>query len=120
MYLQPLVEELQSLWHGVLGYDVFKHMGSRNFILIGILLWTIHDFPSYNTMAGVAHQGYVACPICEPNFKGEHYVELGKHIYTKTRRWLIEGHPYRLARMKNHFDGQIETRSKPINVIVEE
>jgi len=95
-------------------------MGLRNFILKRILLWTIHDFLGYGIVVGVAHQGYVACPICGPNFKGEHSVELGKHTYTQTRRWLTEGHPYKLARMKDHFDGQIETRNKPINVTTEE
>lgn len=97
MYLQPLLEELQSLWHGVIGYDVLKPMGSKNLILKKILVWTIRDFPSYNTISRVAHQGYLASRICEPDFKGEHYVELGKHIYTQTRRWLIEGHPYMSA-----------------------
>jgi hypothetical protein len=90
VYLQPLVEKFQSLWHGVIGYDVVKPMGSRNFIMKGILLWTIHDFPSYGTMVGMAHQGYVACSICGLYFKGEHFVELGKHTYIQTRRWLIE------------------------------
>jgi hypothetical protein len=116
-----LVEELQSLWHGVIGYDVLKSMGSRNFILRGILLWTIHDFLGYGTMVGVAHQCYVTCPICGPYFKGEHFVELGKHAYTKIRKWLTKKHvPYKLAGMKDHFDGQIGTCNKPKNVTSEE
>jgi hypothetical protein len=57
------LEEFQSLWHEVLGYDVLKPMGSRNLILRGIIFWTIHDFLGYNTLAIVAHQGYVACLI---------------------------------------------------------
>ena len=78
VYLAPLVEELQQLWNGVLAYDVLKEIGFRTFRLRAILLWTIHDFPGYGTVAGVAHQGYVACPICGPDFRGEHSIELGK------------------------------------------
>jgi hypothetical protein len=78
-------------------------MGSRNFILRGILLWTIHDFLGYDTMAKMAHQGYVACPICGPNFKGEHSMELGKYTYTQTKRWLRKGHPYRFNRNEKSF-----------------
>jgi hypothetical protein len=95
-------------------------MGSKNFILRGILHWTIHDFPGYNTMAGMAHQGYHACLICGLDLKGEHSMELGKHTYTQTKILLTKRHPYKLARMKDHFDGQIERRNKPRNVTTKE
>jgi hypothetical protein len=120
VYLQPLVEELQSLRCGVPCYDVLKPMGLRNFILRGILLWTIHDFLGYGTMARVAHQGYATCPICGPYFKGENFVELGKHAYIQIKKWLTKRHPYKLAGMKDHFDGQIETCNKPKNVTSKE
>jgi hypothetical protein len=55
VYLQPLVEELQQLWKGVLAYDIFKPLSSRSFTLRGVLLWTIHDFPSYGIVTRVAH-----------------------------------------------------------------
>jgi len=89
------VEELQQLWKGIPTYDVFKPLGYRSFIQRGVLLWTIHDFPSYGIFAKVAHQGYATCPICGLDFKGEHFVELGKQTYTKTRQWLPKKHPYR-------------------------
>jgi hypothetical protein len=57
---------------------VLKEVGSRAFKLRAILLWTIHNFPGYGTVVGVAHQGYAACPVCRPHFKGEHFIELGK------------------------------------------
>ncbi len=84
VYLPPLVEELQQLWNGVPAYDVLKPMGSRSFTFSGILLWTIHDFPGYRTVAGVRHLGYVACPVCGPQLRGEYSVELQKLIYAKT------------------------------------
>jgi hypothetical protein len=40
-------------------------------------------------------------------------MELGKQTYSATRRWLLEGHLYRAAAMKEHFDGNMETRGKP-------
>jgi hypothetical protein len=50
VYMEPLLE------------DVLKDMGSREFRLRGMLLWTIHDYPGYGTVGGFAHQGYVGCP----------------------------------------------------------
>jgi hypothetical protein len=98
MYLAPLVEELQHLWNVVLAYNVLKKIGFRTFRLRAILLWTIHDFPRYGTLAGVAHQGYVACPMYWSDFKSEHSIELGKQTYTDTRRWLPHDDPWRSSR----------------------
>jgi hypothetical protein len=84
VYLQLVVEELQQLWEEVTTYDVLKPMGSRTFTMKGILLWTIHDFPSYDCVVWVAHQGYATCPICGLEFKGEHSIKLGKQTYTTT------------------------------------
>jgi hypothetical protein len=120
VYLQPLVQELQQLWIGVAAYDVLKPLGSRSFTLRASLLWTIHDFPGYGIVVGVSHQGYNACPIWGPDFRSEHFVELKKMTYICTCRWLPDGHPYRLARMKGHFNGQLETRSKPKSIIAKE
>ena len=113
VYLAPLVEELQQLWKGVIAYDVMKEVGMRNFKLRAMLLWTIHDFPGYGTVAGVVHQGYVACPVCGPDFRGEHSIELGKQTYTDTRRWLPHDDLWRSSRMKDHFNGRMEERGPP-------
>ena len=71
------MDELVQLWKGVVAYDVLKDVGARTFKLRAVLMWTIHDFPGYGTVAGVAHQGYAVCPVCGPHFKGEHSVSLG-------------------------------------------
>ncbi len=55
VYLQPLVEELQQLWIGVVAYDVLKPLGFRSFTLRASLLWTIHDFLRYGVVVGVSH-----------------------------------------------------------------
>jgi hypothetical protein len=40
--------------------------------------------------------------------------------YISTHKWLLDGHPYRSTRMKGHFDGLLETRSRPESVTTEE
>jgi hypothetical protein len=37
-------EELLELWEGVPAYNILKDVGSREFTLRGVLLWTIHDY----------------------------------------------------------------------------
>ena len=120
VYLEPLVEELVQLWKGVVAYDVLKDVGNKAFKLRAVLLWTMHDFPGYGTVAGVAHQGYAACPVCGPQFKGEHSIELGKQTYTHTRRWLPHDNPWRSTTMKDLFNGREEDRGKPDVVNAEE
>jgi hypothetical protein len=85
-----------------------------------MLLWTIHDFPGYGTIGGFAHQGYAACPWCGSKVGAKHSVELGKQLYTSTRWWLPDRHAYKSIKMQGHFIGQLETRSKPRAVSVEE
>lgn len=105
VYMEPLVEELVELWENVNAYNVLKDPGSRSFKLRVVLLWTIHDFPRYEIVASVVHQGYAACPVCGPHFKGEHLFELGKQTYMNTRRWLPHDNPWRSTAMKCHFNG---------------
>jgi hypothetical protein len=71
------MEELQQLWE-ITAYDVLKPMGFKTLTLKGILFWTIHDFPSYGCVVGVAHQIYVTCLICGPELRSEHLIKLGK------------------------------------------
>ena len=47
-------------------------------------------------------------------------MDLGKHVFTGTRRWLPEGHPYKSEDMKVHFTGKPEHRPKPEIVSFEE
>ena len=120
VYLERLVEELLELWEGVQAYDVTKDVGDRAFRLLAMLLWTIYDFPGYNTVGGFLYQGFVACPCCGSNLRVEHSVELGKHTFTGTRQWLPDGHPYKADAMKQHFTGVLETRPKPEVLSLEE
>ena len=120
VYMAPLVEELLQLWYGVSALDITREEGSRNFTLRAMLIWTIHDFPGYGTVGGFAHQGFAACPCCGEHLGGEHSCELGKVTYGGCRRWLPPNHILRSERLKDHFNGQVETRHKPARVSVEE
>ena len=49
VYLQPLIEDLQTLWEvGVEAYDAYEN---EYFNLRVVLLWTINDFPAYGNLA---------------------------------------------------------------------
>ncbi|KAL6284249.1 hypothetical protein ACE6H2_015178 [Prunus campanulata] len=62
VYLEPLIDDLKSLWDGIRGvYDA--HI-EEYFTLRGVLLWTIIDFLAYGNLSGCVVKGYKACPIC--------------------------------------------------------
>lgn len=61
MYLQPLIEDLQKLWEGVLTYDA---TANESFNLRVALFWIINDFPAYGNLAGYSTYGRYTCPCC--------------------------------------------------------
>ncbi len=99
VYMAPLIEELQMFWREVVAYDVARPNGQRHFTLRTILMWTIHDFPTYGLVAKCVHQGYKACPICGPNLIAFHSMELGKVVYEGFCRWLVGGHGSKLFKV---------------------
>ena len=55
VYMQPLIEKLEELWHeGALTYDA-----SRNemFQMRVALMWIISDFPAYAMLSGWSTKG---------------------------------------------------------------
>jgi hypothetical protein len=120
VYMEPLVDELLELWTSVATYDVTKPIGFCAFMLCAILLWTIHDFPGYGRVGGFAYHGYAGCSWYRPELRAEHFVELGKQTYGGTRRWLSENHMYRFAAMKEYFNGEVESHTKPRAISMEE
>ncbi|KAL7208519.1 hypothetical protein ACSBR1_030291 [Camellia fascicularis] len=62
IYLQPLVEELTTLWeHGVQTYDASN---GQIFTMHAAVMWTINDFPAYGSLSGWSTKGYLACHNC--------------------------------------------------------
>ena len=112
-YLQPLLEELQILWHrGIETDDAARFQGSSRFNMKAILLWTMHDFPAYGIVAGCVTKGYKGCPICGENTISRRSLALRKNVYDdQYRRFLPCGHPWRLPCPE--FDGIGEQRGPP-------
>ena len=48
VYLEPLIDELEELWRGVMVVDVSRPSSSRHFDLKVVLMWTMDDFLGYN------------------------------------------------------------------------
>jgi len=118
-YLQPLLEELQLLWHGVWVRDVANYNGIFHFKLKAILMWCIHDFPTFGNMASCVTKWLSCMPnLWSPNFFSS-INALSKHVYcNQHRRWLPLDHPFRenLAA----FDGIHETQLAPPRVEVDD
>ncbi|XP_062114091.1 uncharacterized protein LOC133825119 [Humulus lupulus] len=94
VYLAPLIDDLKLLWDGVDCYDSFS---KESFILRGLLLWTINDFPAYGNLSGCYVKGYKGCPIC-----GEQTSATRLKFCKKTCTWGIEA-----------FNGKQELRGPP-------
>lgn len=97
VFLAPLIEELNQLWcEGIMCNDAGRWRGEATFTLRAILLWCIHDFPTYAMVAGTSNKGYCACPVCGPNTPSRYSSHLSKVVYGGShRRWLPHDHPFR-------------------------
>ena len=69
VFIQPLVDELQQLWRRtcVPTRDARAALGMPIFNLRAVLMWTLHDFPTYGLISGQTIKGFKACPICRPH-----------------------------------------------------
>ncbi|CAL9024947.1 unnamed protein product [Prunus brigantina] len=109
VYLEPLIDDLKSLWDGIRGvYDA--HRGEY-FTLRGVLLWTINDFPAYENLSGCVVKGYKACPICGDDTPSHRLKNGHKVCYIGHRKWLPINHPYR--RQRAAFNGKPEYGTPP-------
>ncbi|KAL0293325.1 UNVERIFIED_CONTAM: hypothetical protein Sradi_6944600, partial [Sesamum radiatum] len=113
VYLQPLVEELNELWNGVMTYDVSS---TQMFNMRAALLWTISDFPGYAMLSGWGTKGAYACPNCGKDTRSKWLDNGHKYCYTCHRRFLPRGH--KLRRDKVSFDGTIEMEIKKASTTV--
>lgn len=110
VFLQPLVDELKSLWNeGIPTYDAFK---KETFNMRAAVLWTINDFPTYAMLSGWSTKGKFACPQCAFGTKSIRLKHGRKECYLGHRRWLPMSHKFRLFRKP--FDGNIEMEQPPI------
>ena len=104
VFLRPLLDELQQLWHGVPTLDFSQPPGSRRFNMRGLLMWTIFDFPAYGLISGLCCKGYKGCPCCGPDTDGRSAktgdlrpdcsTKGSKIVFGGIRRYLARHHPY--------------------------
>ncbi|XP_017221479.2 uncharacterized protein LOC108198226 [Daucus carota subsp. sativus] len=109
VFLQPLIEDLQELWRGKQVYDAYRQ---ESFVLRGILLWTISDYPALGNLSGHVVKGYNACTVCVDKTEATRLVHYRKTVVMRHRRWLPRHHPYR--KQKAAFDNSVETGAGPI------
>ena len=113
IFLQPLLEELKTLWVvGVDMRDAATFMGQPVFKCFGILMFTAHDLPGYGIVAGLATKGYMGCVHCGPQTVARYSHSLRKVVYnSQYRRWLNPEHEFR--RHVQLFGGNPEMRPPP-------
>ncbi|XP_019240729.1 PREDICTED: uncharacterized protein LOC109220717 [Nicotiana attenuata] len=106
VYLQPLIDELQLLWHqGIETYDIST---KQNFRLHAALMWTINNFPAYGMLFGWSTAGNLSCPCCMEDTKAFTLKHGGKNTWFDCHsRFLPMNHEFRRntsAFMKNLTD----------------
>jgi len=109
VYLQPLIDELKSLWQvGLRTYDVAK----KNFFdMRAALMWTINDFPAYGMLSGWSTHGRLSCPVCMERTKAFQLKYSRKpSFFDCHRRFLPMDHCYRKnkkAFRKRHVEASL-------------
>ncbi|KAG8379756.1 hypothetical protein BUALT_Bualt07G0122500 [Buddleja alternifolia] len=106
VYLQPLIDELKTLWNdGVETYDVSK---KQNFQMRASLMWTVSDFPAYGMLSGWSTHGKLSCPYCMSGIKSFRLKHGRKPCFFDChRQFLPLNHPYRYQK-DNFTKGRIE------------
>jgi hypothetical protein len=106
LFLQPLIEELITLWGGVETHDA---VSIEPFNMRAVVLYSINDFPALGTVSGRVTKGYYACTHCDKNPLSR--VIRNKICYIGHRRYLPMDHAWR--RIRRRFDGKEEFQEKP-------
>ena len=52
-YIEPLINELIKLWHGITMYDITKPIKQKRFQCRGMLVQTIYDAPGLTHVCGM-------------------------------------------------------------------
>ncbi|KAK3229268.1 hypothetical protein Dsin_001149 [Dipteronia sinensis] len=109
VYLQPLIEDLNELWHT--GVEVYDVASNSTFNLKAILMWTVNDFPTYGNLAGCCVKGRYACPACGLKTCFERLKFSNKNVCLGHRRFLPMNHT--LRKKNSWFKGVEENGDKP-------
>ena len=117
LFMEPLVEELQQLWKGVLTRDLYSSPPA-DFFLRAVIIWCIHDYPALGTMSGRTTHGYNACVRCDRNPLS--YAILSKICYIGHRRFLAKDKPHPRKYRRHVFNAKHENRDAPKRLTADE
>jgi hypothetical protein len=90
------MEGLKELWKiGVHVWDVATFNSQTKFNMEAMLMWTIHDLPSYGIVVGLVTKGYQGCPICSTYIISCVLKRMHKNVYAcQHTRWLPMDHEF--------------------------
>ncbi|KAL0401778.1 UNVERIFIED_CONTAM: hypothetical protein Slati_4207700 [Sesamum latifolium] len=93
IYLDPLIEELQNLWHvGVMARDNAK---DETFMMRAALMWIENDLPGYGMASGWSSAGVIRCPVCMKDTRAFYLLNGRNACYFDChRQFLPPDHPY--------------------------
>lgn len=105
VFIQSLVDELQTLWVGVQAQDFINPPRQRWFNPRSILLWTMLDFPRYGLILSLCIHGYKAYTVCGlatdiraakngNKLDTQQVAKSQKLVYIGGRWWTGRYHPY--------------------------
>ena len=95
VYLQPLIDELKSLWDVGLT-DTYDVASKTYFDMRAALLWTVNDFPAYGMLSAWSTHGKLSCPFCMEHTKAFTLRRSGKPTFFDChRRFLVKSHAFR-------------------------
>src|SRR5215216_6188420 len=117
LFMEPLVEELQQLWRGVLTRHLYSSPPA-NFFLRAVIIWCIHDYPALGTMSGRTTHGYNACVRCDRNPLS--YTILSKICYIGHRHFLAKDKLRPTKYQRYVFNAKHENRDAPKRLTVDE
>jgi hypothetical protein len=112
VFLQPLIEDLLSLWSGV---DTIDAQTGKEFKLHAAVLWCIHDYPALSTLSGHTTKGYFACLHCDKDPLS--YSIRGKICYIGHCCFLPRRHR---LRTNNEYASLHESKDRPDTFTAEE
>ncbi|KAL0419124.1 UNVERIFIED_CONTAM: hypothetical protein Sradi_1325900 [Sesamum radiatum] len=108
VYLKPLIEELQNLWH----VSALKRDSAKNetFTMCAALIWTVDDLLAYGMASRRCTAGVMGCPVCMKVTRA-FYLQSRKTCYFDYhRQFLPPDHPYhrnKKAFTKNRFERKV-------------
>ncbi|KAL0455051.1 UNVERIFIED_CONTAM: hypothetical protein Slati_0844300 [Sesamum latifolium] len=101
--LEPLIEELQNLWHV-----------DETFAMRAELMWTMNNLSAYRMAFGWSSAGVMGCPVCIENTRA-FYLQNGRKAcyFDCNKQFLPPDHPYRRNK-KSFTKNQVERKvSRP-------